>query len=162
MVNILVQWLMTGFVSLIHPFFVSVIEINHNTKEATVEISVRVFTEDLEKTLQKYTSTKIDIVNPPDNAFLDKQISNYFSQKLKLKIDGKPVVCKLVGHELQKESVWAYLEIPKVATLKKLEVDCTLLYDFEKTQSNIFHVKGKNMEKSFKLDYPKNLAVFDF
>ena len=162
MVNIMVQWMMTGLLSLIHPFFVSVIEINHNAKDATVEISVRIFTEDLEKTLQKYTPTKVDITNPSDNVFIEKQISNYLLQKLKLKIDGNPVTLTYVGHEIQKESIWCYLEVPKIADMKKLEVNCTLLYDFEKSQSNIFHVKSRNTDKSYKLDYPKNTTVFDF
>jgi hypothetical protein len=162
MVNIMVQWLMTGIVSLIHPFFVSVIEINHNAKEATVEISVRVFTEDLEKTLQKYTTTKLDILKPADNAFLEKQISTYLSQKIKLKVNGQPVTLNYLGHEIQQESVWSYFEVPKVTAVNKLEIDCSLLYDFEKKQSNIFHVKSKGEDKSFKLDYPKTGAVFEF
>ena len=53
MVNIMVQWLMTGIVSLMHPFFISVIEVNHNAKDATVEISVRIFNEDFENTETK-------------------------------------------------------------------------------------------------------------
>lgn len=162
MVNIMVQWLMTGLVSLMHPFFVSIIEINHNTKEATVEISVRVFTEDLEKTLQKYATARVDMISPANKDFLDKQISNYLSQKIKLKINGQSMVFTYLGHEIQKESVWSYLEIPKIAVIKKIEIDCTLLYDFEKEQSNIIHVKGKNMDKSFKLDNPKSNTVFEF
>ena len=82
----MVQWFLTGMIAVLHPFFVSVIEINHNTKEATVEISVRIFTEDLEKTLQKYSTQKMDIINPTDKALLEKQISQYITQKLKLKI----------------------------------------------------------------------------
>ena len=162
MVNIMVQWLMTGIVSLIHPFFVSVIEINHNAKEATVEISVRVFTEDLEKTLQKNTPVKLDILKPADPAFLDKQISTYLSQKIKMKINGQPVTFNYIGHEIQQESVWSYFEVPKVSGVNKLELDCSLLYDFEKKQSNIIHVKNKGADKSFKLDYPKTGAVFEF
>lgn len=162
MVNILVQWMMTGVVALLHPFFVSMIEVNHNAKEATVEISVRVFTEDLEKTIQKYTPTKLDMLKPADKAFLDKQISNYLSQKIRFKINGQPVTLQYLGHEIQQESVWSYFEVPKISDLKKLEVDCTLLYDFEKSQSNILHVKSRNMEKSYKLDYPKNATVFEF
>ena len=162
MVNIMVQWVLAGILSVFHPFFVSVIEINHNAKEATVEVSVRVFTEDMEKTLQKYATAKIDIANPADNAFLEKQLSNYINQKLQLKIDGKPVTMNYVGHEIQKESVWCYLEVPKIADMKKLELNCTFLYDFEKTQSNIFHVKSRNIEKSFKLDNPKSITMFDF
>ncbi|MCK9402241.1 MAG: hypothetical protein M0Q26_02460 [Chitinophagaceae bacterium] len=162
MVNIMVQWLLTGLVSMIHPFFVSVIEINHNTKEATVEISVRVFTEDLEKTLQKYTTTKLDMVNPADPAFLDKQISNYISKKLSIQVNGQPGIFSYVGHEIQKESVWSYFEIPKVSKLTKLEIDCTLLYDFEKAQSNIIHVKSGNKDKSYKLDNPNSHAEIAF
>ncbi len=162
MVNILVQWMMTGIVSLIHPFFVSVIEVNHNAKEATVEVSVRIFSTDLEKTLQKYTSAKLDILKPADNAFLDKQISTYIGNTLHFKINGQPVTLNYIGHEIQQESVWSYFEVPKIADMKKLEVDCSLLYDFEKSQSNIFHVKSRNQDKSFKLDYPKTGTVFDF
>lgn len=162
MVNIMVQWMLTGILAVVHPFFVSVIEINHNAKDANVEISVRIFTEDLEKTLQKYTSAKLDIINPPDKAFLEKQISNYISKKLKLTINGKPAELKYVGHEIQKESVWSYFEIPGTRGIKKLEVDCTLLYDFESSQSNIIHVKNGGTDKSYKLDFPKSHTSFDF
>ena len=162
MVNIMVQWMATGLIAALHPFFVSVIEINHNQKEATVEISVRVFTEDLEKTLQKYTTGKVDIINPPDKVFLEKQISIYLSQKLKLRINGQPVTLHYIGHEIQQESVWSYLEVSNIPEVKKVEVDCSILYDFEKSQTNIFHIKSKGMEKSYKLDNPKTNTVFDF
>jgi hypothetical protein len=162
MVNIMIQWMLTGILSLVHPFFISVIEINHNVKEATVEISVRVFSTDIEKTLQKYTTEKIDVENPKDNAFLDKQINQYLSKNLVLKINGQPVVFHYIGHEIQKESVWSFMEIPKITDVKKLEINCTILYDFESGQSNIFHVKSKGIEKSYKLDNPKSGTVFDF
>lgn len=163
MVNIMIQWLMTGLVAVLHPFYISVVEMNHNPKEATVEISVRIFSEDLEKTIKKYTTAKIDINNPPDKAFMDKQINTYISQRLKLKINGQPVTFNYIGYEIQKESAWCYFEITKVPEVKKLEVvDCSLLYDFEKSQTNILHVKSKGIEKSYKLDYPKNSTTFDF
>lgn len=162
MVNILFQWVVTGVVSILHPFFVSVIEVNHNAKEATVEISVRIFSNDFEKTLQKNTTARIDILNPPDKSLLDKQISSYITQKLHFRINGQPMALNYIGHEIQQESVWSYFEIPKVKDLRKLEADCSLLYDFEKTQSNIFHVKSRNQDKSYKLDYPKTGTVFEF
>jgi hypothetical protein len=162
MVNILLQWITTGLIALLHPFFVSVIEINHNAKDATVEISVRIFAEDLEKTLRKYTPGKIDVTAPADKAFIDKQIGSYVSQKLHLKVNGQPVSFTYLGYEIQQESAWCYFEAAKVTDMKKLEVDCSLLYDYEKSQTNIFHVKSRGVEKSWKLDYPQNTAVFDF
>lgn len=162
MANILFQWLSTGIVTLLHPFFVSVIEINHNPKEASVEISVRAFAEDIEKTIQKYTTRKIDMLSPADPVFLDSQISSYINQKLRLKVNGQPVALKYLGHELQKESVWIYLEVPKVAEISSLELDCKLLYDFAEGQTNLVNVKSKGLSKSYKLDYPKNVASFNF
>lgn len=162
MVNIMHQWLLAGILTVLHPFYISMVEINHNAKDATVEISVRIFTEDFEKTLQKRTTTHLDLIKPKDNAFLDKQIAAYLTEKLKLKVNGQPVVLNYLGHELQNESVWSYLEVPKTIDVKKLEVDCSLLYDFEKAQSNIIHVKTARAEKSYKLDFPKNNTVFEF
>jgi hypothetical protein len=162
MANSMVQWLTMAFIAFLHPFYVSVIDINHNTKESAVEVSIRIFTPDLEQTLQKYSTAKIDIANSKDQALLDQQISNYIKQKIQLKINGQPAAMNYVGHEIQMESVWVYAEVPKVTTLKKLDVTCNLLYDFKDLQSNIFHVKASGKEQSFKLDYPKTTTSFDF
>jgi len=156
------QWLSISLIALLHPFYVSVIDINHNTKEETVEMSIRIFTQDLEETLQKYSAAKIDMVHPANKAVLDKQINDYIKQKLQLKMNGQTVTMQYVGYEIQLESVWIYFEVPKIKQLKKLDVNCTILYDFQNIQSNIFHVKANGTEKSYKLDYPKNTTVFDF
>lgn len=162
MVNSMFQWLTMAFIAVLHPFYVSVIDINHNIKDNTVELSIRIFTPDLEQTLQKYSATKVDLANPKDKALLEKQISTYLLQKLQLKINGQPSTINYIGHEIQMESVWIYAEIPKIQQLKKLEVNCQILYDFKDQQSNIFHVKSNGNEKSYKLDFPKSNTVFDF
>jgi hypothetical protein len=162
MVNSMVQWLTIAFIAVLHPFYVSVIDINHNTKENSLELSIRIFTPDLEQTLQKYSSTKVDIANPKDKALLDKQINNYIHQKLQFKINGQPAAINYIGHEIQMESVWIFADIPKVSQLKKLEVTCNILYDYKDLQSNIFHVKSNGNEQSYKLDYPKTNTSFQF
>jgi len=162
MVNSMFQWISLVFIALLHPFYVSVIEINHNAKDATAEISIRIFTQDLETTLQKYSNTKVDIAHPTDKALLDKQINQYIQQKLQMKINGQAAAMQYLGHEIQMESVWIYAEIPKVTQLKRLDLQCQLLFDFQTLQSNIFHVKSNGKEKSYKLDYPKNSTSFEF
>ena len=162
MANILVQWLITASMSIYHPFFVSVIDFNHNAKDATIEISVRVFTDDLEKTLQKRSTTKIDIIQPKDKSLVDKQIIGYIGKTLYLKINGQSVTAKYVGYEIIKESTWSYFEVEGIKEFKKLEIDCSFLYDFEKSQTNIFHVKNKGVEKSYKLESPQRLTSFEF
>jgi len=131
------------------------IEIDHNAKEKTVEVSIRIFTDDLENTLKKYGNTKVDILHPANKAEVDKLLNDYIQHKLQLKLDGKAVTLHYLGYEQQLESIWTYLEVKDVPTLKKVSVNCSLLYDYQEKQTNIFHVKANGTEKSYKLDNPE-------
>ena len=83
------------------------------------------------------------------------------AQKIQISIDGKPQPTQYIGYEVKQESVWVYLEIEHINTLKKVDVHCNLLYDFQQKQINIFHVKANGKEKSYKLEYPKTIAGFE-
>lgn len=162
MATLFTQWLVTAALAMMHPFFVSVIEINHNPTEATAEISVRIFTDDLEKTLQKQSNGTIDIIKPSNKAFIDQQISQYISKHLSLKINGQPVKFNYIGYEIIKESTWSYFEVADVKTLSTIDINCSILHDFETSQINLFHVKSKGNQKSYKLDYPQKNTSFSF
>lgn len=162
MATIFVQWLLTASLAFIHPFYVSVIEINHNEKEATAEISIRIFTDDLEKTLQKQSTATIDIIKPTNKAYIDQQINHYIGKTLQLKINGKPVKFNYVGYEIIKESVWSYFEVEQVKEMNTVDINCSILHDYETSQINLFHVKSKGNQKSYKLDYPQKTTQFSF
>jgi hypothetical protein len=160
--KILIWPLLMMTTSFVHPFYVSLIEIRHNEAEATAEISVRIFTDDLEQILRKRTNVPIDLVNPKNKAAVEAELSKYIRQKIQLTIDGKPYQMVYLGYEIQKESVWSYWEITGLKTMKSLQTDCNLLYDFVNLQTNIFHVKKGEKEWSRKLDYPETRVVFSF
>lgn len=162
MANSIFQWLIISAVAVLHPFFVSVIELNHNPKEKSVEISMRIFTDDFEATLKKFGNTKIDLTNPTNKSATDELITNYVRQKLKVTIDNKATVLEYVGYEIKKESVWLYFEIDNVTNIKKVDIFCNLLYDYEQKQINIFHVKANGKEESYKLEYPNSNKSFQF
>ncbi len=158
----LLQYLITSFISIIHPFFVSVIDVNHNAKEKSLEISVRIFTDDLETVLKNQTHTSVDLTKATDKAKNDKLIAEYIHNKMQFKIDGKAIQLNYIGYEIQSESSWCYFEVINIPSFKKLDVNCNLLYEWQAQQMNIFHVKENGVEKSYKLDNPKTQAVFDF
>ena len=162
MATIFVQWLLSASLAFFHPFYVSVIEINHNEKEVTVEISIRIFTDDLEKTLQKQSTATIDIIKPANKANIDQQISQYIGKNLQLRINGKPVKFNYIGYEIIRESVWSYFEVEQVKEINTVDINCTILHDYETSQINLFHVKSKGNQKSYKLDYPQNTTQFSF
>jgi hypothetical protein len=161
MVNSLFNWLIVGSLMLLHPFYVSKIEINHNTKDKSLELSIRVFTDDLETTLQKFGSTKIDLSKKEQAAVNDKLIKEYVHKNLQLMVDKRSVNLEYVGYEINKESTWLYFEVDNVPILKELQVNCSLLYDYKTEQMNIIQVKANGKDESYKLDYPKKNVLFN-
>lgn len=162
MANILFNWLMCGLITMLHPFFVSKVEINHNPKNKSVEVTMKIFTDDFENTLKKYSKTTIDLSGTTHKEETDKTITNYVIEKLKISIDNSPTVLQYMGYEITKESVWIYCEVDNIATCKKMDIDCSLLYDYKKEQMNIIQAKANGKEENYKLDYPKSKISFSF
>ena len=162
MVNSLFQWLMIALFSAVHPLYISIIDINHSAKDKALEVSVRIFTDDFEAALKKYSNAKVDLSHPADKAAADKLVSNYILSKLQIKVDNKPLNLHYLGFELNQESIWAYFEVPDITTVKKIEANTSILYDYQEKQINIIHAKVNGNEKSFRLDNPKNYALFEW
>ena len=163
MVNSLFQWLFTGLVAVLHPFFVSVIELNHNPKEKSVEISMRIFTDDFEKALRKFhPDVKIDILHPANQQQMNSFVYDYIQKHLQLQLNGKAVQMSFVGYEQQSESIWTYLEVKDVNSVQQIHVTNNLLYDFSESQINMLHAKANGKEHSYKLDFPATEAEFKF
>jgi hypothetical protein len=139
-----------------------VVDIKHNTKDKTIEISARVFTDDLEAVLKKNYKSNADLVKSTKDPAVNSFIANYLQKKLQLTINDNPQTIKYIGYEIQKESVWIYAEVDNVTTLKKLNINCNLLYDYQDKQMNIFNVKANGSEKNYKLDYPRSTVEFSW
>jgi hypothetical protein len=145
-----------------HPYYVSVVEINHNAKDKTIEISCKIFTNDFEETLEKNYKTKVDLVNPADKTAMDKLVNDYIKKHLSFQVDGKQVNFSYVGFEKEDEAIYSYFQVDNVASLKKLNVVNSILHDFSDQQINIVHCIVAGKRQSTKLDYPKTDASFQF
>ena len=146
-----------------HPFHVSVIEINRNVADKTLEISCKIFTDDFEKVLTKDYKTKVDLINPPNKAAMDSLIKKYLFSHLSIQVNGKPVLLSYVGFENQSEAAYGYIEVNNISSVNKLEVATNIMYDMFDDQVNIMHLTtdGAN-RKSNKLNYPETNLIFNF
>jgi hypothetical protein len=151
-----------NYKTLVHPFFVSVTEINHNASQATVEISCKLFIDDFENALKNQYKAKIDLADPKDQKQLEKLIFDYMQKHLQIKINDKPVALNFVGFETESESVWCYLEVRQVPQVKSLAISNDLLYESHSTQMSIIHALVAGNRKSTKLVNPEKQVVFVF
>ena len=170
MVSSVYKWLvipvlavaLTSFRPAPHPFHVSVVEIEHNASDKTLEISCKIFTDDFESILAKNYNKKVDLINPTDKAAMDSLVKKYIYSHLSIKVNGKPVVLNYIGYENEKEAAYGYIEVENISSVSKLDINNTILFDKFDDQVNIMHVKANGDRKSTKLNYPDKETSFSF
>lgn len=148
----------------LHPFHISVTEIEHNAADKTLEISCKIFTDDFETILAKNYNAKVDLTNPPNNnkPAMDSLVKKYINSHLSMKVNGKPVSFEYVGYEVEKEAAYGYIQVDNISSVSKIDMNNSILYDKFDDQMNIMHVKVNGDRKSYKLNYPDKETSFSF
>lgn len=145
-----------------HPFYIAVTEINLNTSDKTLEVSCKMFADDLEQIIEKNKHTQLDISADKDKPKFDSYIPDYINNHLSVSVDGKPLNLSYIGFEKEKESAYCYFQAENVSSLKKIDIHNSILHDFTAEQINIIHVIVNGKRQSTKLDYPTSTASFSF
>jgi hypothetical protein len=146
------MWLNLWMVWFLHPVHVSVTEINYNEKNKSLEVTSRIFIDDLELSIQKKLNQEtLDILKPQNGMTTDQLVSSYLSEHLKVKLDGKPCKMKFLAHEIEDVAIICYLEIEGVKKAKTMEVTDTVIQETHADQSNLVHITFKAPVKSFRL-----------
>ena len=158
----MLQLFFVAFSYFFHPFYVSVAEIQQNQKSKTVQVSVRVFYDDFEKTLNKEYKSGVNIIKPLDRKRVDLLIETYLKSHLNIKANGKPMALKYIGYEIEEDAAWCYFESDPQPVIKKLTVQNDILFEAHPTQSNMIHATVNGVRKSTKLDNPTSEAIISF
>lgn len=145
-----------------HPFYLSVTDIVYKTQEQQLQVTVRVFANDFEKSLRKTTNSSVDLYHPQNNAKLDSTIKAYIFACVKISNNSKAVAFEYLGHELEEESCYIYLQQTNCSFPQKLSIHNKLLYDSFTEQSNIVQVDVAGTKKSGRVSYPNGSIDFEF
>lgn len=148
---------------LLHPFYVSITAVDYNKEAQRVEISCRIFYDDLETALKAAGNTStVDLINPVNKSETDSLIAHYLRRRLGLSVNGHPQTLQYLGYEIEDDVAWCYLEVSGVTSVQRIAIDNRILLDQLANQSNILHVTAYGNRKSTKLDNPEHRAVFEF
>jgi hypothetical protein len=133
-------FVMAAWMTVLHPFFISLTEMRYNPESKKMEIAQKIFWDDLEVALASEFKEKVDFLKPKDKAKLESQVKTYLLKHNQVWVNGKSVTLTYLGYEVEEDAAWFYLESSVVELPKSVEVQNTLLLkDFE-GQQNIVHV----------------------
>ena len=138
-----------------HPIYVSVTEIEHHPAEKQLEISCRIFTNDLEAVLKSKQDKRIDLLNPTLQPEMEKLVQAYINQHLKLFTNGKPISLKYLGYEQVDDAIQSYLAAPMPLAPTQLTIINDLLFEYKREQANIVHLTVNDKRTSKRLINPE-------
>ncbi len=144
----------------LHPYYMSVTEIEYKSAEKEVQVACKIFTDDLEEALKREFNKKIDIVNAAQKKENEQLLQRYLQKHFKLQLDNKAVALDFFGFEEEGEAIWIYLLAKNTAAFKSATVFSDVLYSYREDQLNIIHFKNKGERKSYRLNYPNKQVVF--
>jgi hypothetical protein len=144
--------LLFGFVLLFHPIHLSITEIDHNEKSKALQITSRIFIDDLETSIRKKTGEEeFDLLQPGNGRKTDDFVKEYLADKMKVKVDKKIAKLNYIGHEIEGPAMICYIEIENVKKFTTIEVTNKVIFETHDDQSNLVNINYKGKVKSVRL-----------
>ncbi len=152
-----------SFLLFLHPIHLSVSEINYSEKDKALQITSRIFLDDLELSIQnQLKKPDLDLLEPGKDYTTEKLISDYVLQHLSVKLDGKIQKLNFLGFEREDPAVICYIEIESVKKFKTIEIKNEVIMETHNDQSNLVHVTYKGPVKSLRLVREKATDILTF
>ncbi len=149
---------------MVHPFHVSVSDIKYKEDKKSIQISTRIFLDDLELALQAYTGNeKLDITKSENWEFVNENLKPYLLERIKLWDEkGREFEMSYVGAEIEDDVLWAYLEIEKVKKLRQVRVYNSILHEVWGDQENLVHFRAFDDVQSVRLYKGEDTGSFNW
>lgn len=136
---------------LFHPLHLSVSDVVYKPENKSLEITQRLFSDDLEDALRHHSGKKTDVLNPANAEQLSALIGDYLSENFELQLNGQTVQPNYLGYEIEGEAVWVYLEVSNVKRIRQIGVRNTIFFELFDDQVNLINIEKEGAIRSLKL-----------
>ncbi|NHM01810.1 DUF6702 family protein [Flavobacterium difficile] len=132
----------------LHKFYVGVFQVDYIKEKKAVQITARLFIDDLEKALYKKHNKHFYITTKEEIAESNKYIANYLEEKLKIKINNKTQIFQFLTKEQEDNVIICYLKINCKEKIKDLDITNNVLTDIFNEQQNLVHLNIDGNKKT--------------
>ncbi|AWH84893.1 hypothetical protein HYN59_07040 [Flavobacterium album] len=145
-----------------HKYYVAVFLIEYSPKKKELQMTSRIFIDDLEAAFIKKYNKKFYMGEKRELFETEEYLRKYFAENIHIKVDGKSKAIKYLAKEIENDILICYFTIPADLKIKSVEVSNTTLLDMYPEQQNIINTKINSNKKSLLLtnDAPSGLLEF--
>ena len=132
-----------------HKFYVSIYQIDFVPEKKRVEITARIFMDDLNLALEQEFKVKTalgeKLETAEDGAFLKK----YLAKHIRVSIDGKEKQILFLSKEIDNNVVIVYMKITDIKKFNSFKIQNNALLDLYSDQQNIIQTNFYNNKKNY-------------
>lgn len=147
-----------------HKFYVGVYQVNYAPEKKMLQITSRIFIDDLNNGVEKKYKTKTNIGTGKETEVDVALLKKYLAENFIIKVNGQSKPITFLSKEVEANDVLVcYSRINDVSKIKTLEISNTILVDWNSDQQNITHVSVLGTKKSvlFTASSRKELLKYD-
>ena len=128
-----------------HVFYVSVSRVKWNVEEARLDVTVRIFTDDLEEAIVAGGGPRLRLWTGQARDDRDRHVADYLASRLAFRINGEERETAYAGMEDALDATACLVQINGVDRVETIEVENRILIDLFDTQANVmrFEVAGE-------------------
>jgi uncharacterized protein DUF6702 len=146
----------------VHKYYISLCEIEYVKEQKSLQITVGMFIDDIEFTLNKNNNTILNLATKNEVEHIDNYYSEYLNNHFKVKVNNNIRPFIFIGKEYDDDIVRFYLEITDIKEIASIEISNTSLFrDFE-NQQNIIKINANNKHKTFYLNRKNDKGLLNF
>jgi len=151
-----------------HDIHLTKAQVDVNAAEQSVQVSMHIFLDDLEKVIQEETgfTNKMHLGTEKEVPEGDSLLAVYLSNHFQITTNDQPLTLSFIGKENSKDllAIWCYFEFPLTdIPTKSLTLTNNVLMELYSDQQNIITLQGPNKKRDYLLFKPdKPTASFSY
>jgi len=145
----------------LHKFYVSVNQIDFVPKKKALEITSRIFIDDIDLALEKKYNKKNYLGTSKETAESIDFLKKYLKEKFTIKVNGQQKEIIFLGKEIEDNVLICYLTVKDVEKVTSLEIKDTILMELYQ-QQHIFHTIILGNKQSLLLTSDKNQGLLKY
>jgi hypothetical protein len=155
--------LLTGLSAMgMHKYYVAVFRLDHVPEKKVLQMTSRIFIDDLEAALSKKYKTKFYFGDKRELPAANDYLKKYLIENIAIKVNGRLQAIKFLGREIEDDILICYYTIPAGGKIKTVEVRNTSLFETFPDQQNIIHTNINRNKKSLLLTNDNQEGILEF
>lgn len=147
----------------VHKFYVSIYQVDYAPAKGRLEITARIFIDDLNGALLAQYKRKTFLGEKNDSADDLALMQQYLLKNFTIKINGKPKTIQYASRDIENNVIICYFTVKEATKIKTMEIRNTALLELFPDQQNIINANVSGTRKSLllKADNPGGLLKFE-